>query len=97
MQIEWLDRALDDFDEAMSYIAERNPQAAQDVARQVHRQVAQLRFHPLLGRPGRVEGTRELVIGGTHFVLPYRFDGRDLAEILAVMHDAQEWPGGFAG
>ncbi len=96
MRIEWLEQALEDFDEAMGYIAERNPKAATEVALRVHRQASQLRHHPLLGRQGRVEGTRELVVGGTHFVIPCRFDGQGLIEILAVMHDAQEWPGGFS-
>lgn len=93
MRVEWLEPALAEFDEAMSYIAERNPQAAKDVAQTLYRCVEQLRTHPHLGRKGRVEGTHELVIANTHFVIPYRIrQDQNVVEVLAVMHDAREWP-----
>lgn len=95
MRIEWLEQALDDFDAAMSYIAEQNPKAAHKIAQTIHRQVSQLRQNALIGRPGRVENTRELVVSGTHFIIPYRFNGHNLIELLAVMHDAREWPEKF--
>jgi toxin ParE1/3/4 len=47
-----------------------------------------------MGRPGRVPGTRELVVSDTPFILPYRV--RDSAvEILAVFHGARQWPEQF--
>ena len=46
---------------------------------------------PGIGRPGRIEGTRELVINGTPFLVPYRQkDG--YIEILRVYHHARCWP-----
>lgn len=95
MQIEWLDQALDDFDEAIARIDELNPQAARKFAKIIHLHIQQLHQMPLIGRRGRVEDTRELVIPGTHFIIPYRFDGHHLIELLAVMHDAREWPEKF--
>jgi toxin ParE1/3/4 len=53
-----------------------------------------LRDHPNLGKPGRLTGTRELVVGGTPYVVPYRVLGDDV-EILAVFHGARRWPDGF--
>jgi toxin ParE1/3/4 len=53
-----------------------------------------LRDHPNLGKPGRLTGTRELVVGGTPYVVPYRGLGDDV-EILAVFHGARRWPDGF--
>jgi toxin ParE1/3/4 len=47
--------------------------------------------HPHLGRPGRVAGTRELVIAETPYVVPYRVVD-DGVEILAVIHGARRWP-----
>ena len=95
MRIEWLQQALDDFDAAITRIDKLNPQAACNIAKIVHLHVRQLQHMPLIGRPGRVENTRELVIPGTHFIIPYRFDGHHLIELLAVMHDAREWPEEF--
>ena len=95
MRIEWLEQALDDFDAAIAYLDEQNPQAARKIAKIIHLQVQQLHQMPLIGRRGRVENTRELVVPGTHFIIPYRFDGHHLIELLAVMHDAREWPEKF--
>jgi toxin ParE1/3/4 len=45
-----------------------------------------------MGRPGRVSGTRELVIPGTPYIVPYRVRGGKL-EILRILHATQRWPG----
>jgi toxin ParE1/3/4 len=49
---------------------------------------------PSLGRPGRVLGTRELVVSGTPYILPYRVDD-DGVEVLRVYHAARQWPDRF--
>lgn len=46
--------------------------------------------HPLAGRIGRVNGTRELVIEGIPFIVIYRVTSE--LQILRVLHDAQQWP-----
>jgi plasmid stabilization system protein ParE len=46
---------------------------------------------PEIGRPGRIEGTRELVIQRTPYIAAYRIDG-ETVRILRVLHGAQEWP-----
>jgi len=47
---------------------------------------------PASGRPGRVIGTRELVIGGLPYVVPYRVRDNDI-EILRVLHTSRRFPG----
>jgi toxin ParE1/3/4 len=44
-----------------------------------------------MGRPGRVAGTRELVVSGTPYIIPYRVAGT-YVDILAVFHAAQNRP-----
>jgi toxin ParE1/3/4 len=44
-----------------------------------------------MGRPGRVPGTRELVIPKTPFIVPYRLQ-RKVIQILRVYHGARRWP-----
>ena len=50
--------------------------------------------HPGIGRTGRVEGTRELVIPGLPYILPYQVEDR-VIRILAVMHTSRKWPEAF--
>jgi toxin ParE1/3/4 len=45
-----------------------------------------------MGRPGRVQGTRERVITGTPYLVVYRV--RHEVEILRVLHGAMRWPPG---
>jgi toxin ParE1/3/4 len=47
--------------------------------------------HPLMGREGRVVGTRELVIGGSPFIAVYRVK-KTRVEILRLLHGARRWP-----
>ena len=47
-----------------------------------------------MGRPGRVPGTRELVIAQTPYVVPYLVQGAAI-QILRVYHGARRWPEGF--
>jgi toxin ParE1/3/4 len=51
-----------------------------------------LERYPNLGRPGRLQGTRELVITGTPFIVFYRLQESQV-EILGVLHAARKWPG----
>ncbi len=44
-----------------------------------------------MGRPGRLEGTRELVLADIPYIIPYRITPSSI-DILTVMHAAQEWP-----
>ncbi len=50
--------------------------------------------NPEMGRPGRVPGTRELVIPRTPFIVPYRLVGNTI-QILRVFHGTRRWPEAF--
>ncbi|HBL15236.1 MAG: hypothetical protein A2X36_03175 [Elusimicrobia bacterium GWA2_69_24] len=91
MKPAWTRLALADLDNAYRYIAEENPSAALRVIARIEKAVAALRRHPELGRPGRVGGTRELIIPGTPFIAAYRIKDKRL-EVLAVIHGARRWP-----
>ena len=47
--------------------------------------------NPQIGRPGRVPGTRELIIPKTPFIVPYRLQGNAI-QILRIYHGARRWP-----
>ncbi len=75
-------------------IAEDNPAAATRIVLRIRMAVERLATSPGLGRPGRVAGTRELVVPGTPYIVPYRLTG-DIVQIITVLHSAQKWPDRF--
>jgi addiction module RelE/StbE family toxin len=75
-------------------IAADNAAAAPRVIERIRIAVERLREFPAIGRSGRVEGTRELVIPGTPYIVPYRVVG-DVVQIITVLHSAQRWPDRF--
>jgi toxin ParE1/3/4 len=93
LRLRWTKRAERDLDEISAYIGQDNPAAAARVILELIDQVeAQLPAQPAIGRPGRVLGTRELVIGGLPYIVPYRVREQDI-EILRVLHTSRRWPG----
>ena len=50
----------------------------------------QLPQHPKLYKPGRVKGTREMVVR-PNYVIVYKIQGRTIS-ILRKIHAAQRWP-----
>lgn len=94
MHVRWLRAALKDLDEIGDYIANDSPRAAAEVVDIIWESVQSLSDFPALGRPGRVHGTRELVVTGTPYVVPYRVKAGTV-EILRVFHGARKWPRHF--
>jgi plasmid stabilization system protein ParE len=84
-QIKWLRSALKNFDDEVSHIAADDPAAARFVVRRLMEAVTLLSTQPALGRPGRVAGTRELLVPRTRHLIPYRVR-RGVVEILRVFH-----------
>lgn len=90
-RIRWLRTALKNLDDEAAYIAGDNPQAAVALVKHVLDMVDALAEHPAIGRPGRVPGTRELIITGTPYIIPYRVMGKAV-EILRVFHGSRRRP-----
>ncbi len=93
-KVVWTRPAARDLEEIGDYIARDNPPAADRVVKRIRTRAQQLAAHPLLGRPGRVVETRELVVSSTPFIVVYRA-AEERVEILAVFHAARRWPTSF--
>ena len=91
MQLEWSIFAQADREAIFDYIEADSPQAAITVDDRIRQQVEGLIKFPEMGRPGRIEGTRELVIQRTPYIAAYCIVG-DTIRILRVLHGAQMWP-----
>ena len=91
MRLRWLRKALRNLDDEATYIAADDAAAARLVVKRVLDAVALLPAQPGLGRPGRVPGTRELVVLKTRYIVPYRVRG-DVIELLRVFHTSRRLP-----
>ena len=90
-KIRWLRLALADLDELMVYISKDNPKAATKVAGKIWETTRRLSNHPAMGKPGRVPGTREMIVTGTSYIVPYRVVANEV-QILRILHGARKWP-----
>jgi plasmid stabilization system protein ParE len=86
--IRWTIEAADQFEAAINYIHQDNPDASRAVAQTIIDRIDMLAKAPGLGRPGEVIGTRELVI--LPYVIVYRHT-EEVVEVLYLWHGAQDW------
>ncbi len=91
MRLRWLKKAINSLDAEADYIAQENQAAAAEMFAYVKNKVDALGEFPSAGRPGRVPGTRELVIDRYPFVVPYRVVGDEL-HVLRVFHTRRKLP-----
>jgi len=95
MIIIWSRRAARDLESVREYIMHDNSQAAKGVVLAiVSFTEKQLSEFPNSGRPGRVDGTLELVIPKLPYIVPYRIKGNRV-EIARVYHQQRLWPDRF--
>ena len=103
MKVRWTDPARTDLFGILDYIARDNPAAAERVERRLVNAVSSLAQQPRRGRPGRVEGTRELVIPRLPYIVIYRIVERLLLPtaseiaVMRVLHGARRWPSNPGG
>lgn len=89
MKLYWTLEAIADRDSIFDYIEADNPAAALALDDLFSEKAERLTDHPKLGRPGRVDGTRDLVVH-ENYILVYDIAG-DLVRILRVLHAARRW------
>lgn len=90
MQLRWTTVAADDLEGIAEYLFEKSPQNAAQLIRKVYEAPSNLRTYPNLGRPGKKDGTRELVIAPLPYIIVYQIVG-DIVYILRILHGAQDW------
>ena len=91
MKVVWSRRAIQHLVALRKYIEKDSEQNAAFVAKRILQSIEILQTQPDMGRPGRVLGTRELVIPDTRYIVPYRVRG-DWVEILRAFHTSRRLP-----
>ena len=90
LNLAWKAEATFQFESILEYIAERNFNAAQRLDALIHERVETLRKFPELGRPGRVQGTRELV-PHPNYIVVYRAETTTV-RVLNILHARRRYP-----
>jgi toxin ParE1/3/4 len=94
LRVAYTHRAAGDLRHIKAYIGQHNPGAALRTVRTIRDRIARLAARLRVGRPGRVAGTRELVVTGTPYIVAYAVADQRV-EVLAIIHGAQRWPDTF--
>jgi toxin ParE1/3/4 len=91
VRVKWLRAARTNLIAESDYIGQDNPDAAARTVAAIVKAVETLEHFPALGRAGRISSTRELVVSGTPYIVPYRVRG-DVVQLIRVFHAARKWP-----
>lgn len=91
MRVSWLKATLLDLDEIEAYVAADCSAVAVEVVLKIIRAVSLIGEQPGIGRAGRVPGTKELVVSGLPYIVPYRVKD-EVVQVLRVYHTSRKWP-----
>ena len=91
MRLRWTASAAEDLEGIADYLFEKTPENAAHLVRKIYDAPAALKTFPNRGRPGRKQGTRELVIPSLPHIVVYQVTG-EIVHIVRVLHGAQDWP-----
>jgi addiction module RelE/StbE family toxin len=90
MRVRWSLRAIHQLLEIRSYVARVNPESANRIAVRILSATDHLERFPSMGRLGRIEGSRELVVSGLPYIVGYRIV-EDVIDIAFVLHTSRKW------
>jgi toxin ParE1/3/4 len=91
MRIRWTPPAAADLQNISDYLREHHPQYRQPTLRKLYQKIRALRHAPYVGRPGRIEGTRELLFSPLPYIGVYRVTKQTI-EVWRVYHTSQDRP-----
>lgn len=92
MRLVWRPMAISDRETIMEFIAADNPLAAIALDDQFEAKGEQARLRPTLYKPGRMKGTREIVVRPNYVMIYAVSDAAQELVMLRVLHAAQQWP-----
>lgn len=88
MRIRWTPAASADLQHISSYLRQHHPSYHQRTMVKLYDTIRSLKYMPERGRPGREEGTREILFPPTPYIAVYRVRDQTI-EVLRIYHGAQ--------
>jgi plasmid stabilization system protein ParE len=77
--------------ESRIILFENTPHHAPELVRAIYDAPVILLTFPRQGRPGKREGTRELVLSFLPYIVVYRIQD-EVIQLVRILHGAQYWP-----
>jgi toxin ParE1/3/4 len=88
MRIRWTPPAVTDMQGISDYLKDHTPRYRQPTMRKLYEKIHGLKEKPYIGRPGRIEGTRELLFSPMPYIVVYRVMEQTI-EIWRIWHSSQ--------
>jgi len=92
MHVRLTEDAQSDLDAIKGYIEPRSPQGFKRIFSAIFSTLAQLESHPFLGHDGRVEGTREVIVPRTPFIIVSTLNEPSHIDIDRILHGRRRYP-----
>ena len=92
LNVSFTPRASSNLEAIHQYISDADVGAAERVIARIVQAIIMLERFPMLGRIGRVPGTRELPIVRLPYFAVYRIVSETEINVLAVIHERQKFP-----
>ena len=90
MRVRWTAPAKSRLRDIEWFIGYENPAAARRTRRTIRERTSLLAQFPNMGRASIAGGFRELVVGGTPWIVTYRVSEREVL-VVDVRHASEEW------
>ena len=91
IHLRWTAAAAEDLQNITDYLFDKTPENGARLVRRIYDVPSELKTFPNRGRPGKKQGTRELLVPSLPYIVVYRLS-HDVLYIVRILHAAQAWP-----
>ncbi len=92
MNVNFTPQARDDLFSIRDWIAEDDERVADQVIARIVQTAMMFGQFPMLGRVGRIAGTREFSVVGLPYLIVYRIESETEIDVVTVVHTRRRWP-----
>ena len=92
MNVNFTPQGRDDLFSIRDWIAEDDARVADQVIARIVQTAMMFGQFPMLGRVGRIAGTREFSVVGLPYLIVYRIESETEIDVVTVVHTRRRWP-----
>ena len=92
MNVNFTPQARDDLLSIRDWIAQDDARIADQVIARIVQTAMMFGQFPMLGRVGRIAGTREFSVVGLPYLIVYRIESETEIDVVTVVHTRRQWP-----